>query len=142
MKFWIFNYLGRVNLPKNNEYLGRVYWRLYMEINIIELTTSNRPAKGLKRSHSEVSHLIYPSFHYLTLPIWTFYRTIILQNFIKEQLWIFSTLILFLSSNKRFSGFKSRWQIEWLEEKTINSFPWVISNLWYVWIVLRLMIRK
>ena len=58
LKFWIFNYLGRVNLPKNNEYLGRVYWRLYMEINIIELTTSNRPAKGLKRSHSEVSHLI------------------------------------------------------------------------------------
>ena len=32
-----------------------------------------------------------------------------------SQTWSNFTFMLFLSSNKRFSGFKSRWQMEWLK---------------------------
>ena len=127
LKFWIFNYLGRVNLPKKLRIYGQcileiIHGDQYYWVGDFKPTCQGVEEKPFRSQPPDINKK-HPSFHYLTLPIWTFYRTIILQNFIKEQLWIFSPLILFLSSNKRFSGFKSRWQIEWLEEKNVNSFP-------------------
>ena len=48
------------------------------------------------------------------------YKTRQIESFIAQSHF---TFMLFLSSNRRFSGFKSRWQMEWLEgKKNFGSF--------------------